>query len=436
MGLGNPHRYFNINSDAFLVKGAKRGAIYNLASGEVYSIDPVAVAVVESCEKGRSIEETAGELSEASLDQVVEYLRKLEQEEIGEFAEEPGGSKKIDLGQVYDNLDFMWFELREDCNLRCLHCYCMSGPRLTPADRLSHDKWLSLLDEGVEVGCKSIQFIGGEPFLYGDKLFELADRAAELGYTHIEIFSNLTFLKEDWLNRIVDLNMKVACSLYSKRPEIHDLITTVPGSFARTMESVHRLRERGIQPRFAVTVMKQNQDYVEETLDYIEELGGPRSGFDLVRPSGRGNDKEIFPDKLSKKRAFRTRAEFITTDRDTFIRRYNGNGCWQGKLAISSTGKVNPCIMQRTDDSGNVREQSLREIITGPLTKYWGLSCNSIEVCKDCEYRYACRDCRPVTVGTTGRLTAKSLHCSYDPYQGEWVDAEKAEEAFLQAWTG
>jgi radical SAM protein with 4Fe4S-binding SPASM domain len=295
---------------------------------------------------------------------------------------------------------------------------------------------MGLLEEGSESGCRSVQFIGGEPLLYGDKLFQLADRAAELGYTHIEIFSNLTFLKEDWLNRIVELNIKVACSLYSKRPEIHDLITTVPDSFAKTMENVRRLKERGVQPRFAITVMKQNQDYVEETLDYVEELGGPRSGFDLVRPSGRGNDKEIFPDKLSRKRAFRTRAEFITTDRDTFVRRYNGNGCWQGKLAISSTGKVHPCIMQRSGDSGNVREQSIKEIIAGPLRKYWGLSCDSIEVCRDCEYRYACRDCRPITIGTTGQLTAKSLHCSYDPYRGEWVDAEKAEEAFLRAWTG
>jgi hypothetical protein len=42
MDLGSPHPYFNINSDVVLVKGAKRGALYSLASGEVYSIDPIA----------------------------------------------------------------------------------------------------------------------------------------------------------------------------------------------------------------------------------------------------------------------------------------------------------------------------------------------------------------------------------------------------------
>ena len=81
--------------------------------------------------------------------------------------------------------------------------------------------------------------------------------------------------------------------------------------------------------------------------------------------------------------------------------------------------------MQRDEPGGNVREQPLREIVRGGLRKYWELSLDDIEVCRDCEYRYACPDCRPITVGPTGRLTAKSAHCSYDPYRGEFVDVEE-----------
>ncbi len=431
MVCGHSERFFNLKTDTFLVKGAKRGALYNLTTGDVYSIDPVAVSVVKGCEAGKPIDTIAAKISEAGQDQIVTFLRKMCDEGMGDFGPEAVTSVKVDLEHKYDTLDFMWLELREDCNLRCMHCYCVCSPEPGPGERLNHDEWLRLLEEGWEIGCKAVQFIGGEPFLYGDKIFDLADRARKLGYTHIEVFSNLTFLKNEWLDRIVDLGMRVACSIYSKRSEIHDLITTVPGSFERTMKNVRKLKERDVQPRFALTVMKQNQDYVDETMEFLKEMGNPTPGFDLVRPSGRGNDKEIFPDKLSKKQAFRTRAEFMTTDRNTFIRRFNGNGCWQGKLAVSSTGDVNPCIMQRDGDSGNVRKQSLNEIVNGPLRKYWDLSYDKIEVCRDCEYRYACRDCRPITVGTTGELTAKSLHCSYDPYQGEWVDMDGMECAGL-----
>jgi len=63
-----------------------------------------------------------------------------------------------------------------------------------------------------------------------------------------------------------------------------------------------------------------------------------------------------------------------------------------------------------------------KEIIRGGIRQYWDLSYDKIEVCRDCEYRYACHDCRPLTYGPTGELTAKSLHCSYDPYRGKFVD--------------
>jgi radical SAM protein with 4Fe4S-binding SPASM domain len=414
--------HFNINADCFLIHGAKRGALYNLTTGDVYSIDPVAVRVVEGCEAGTSITEIAAAIEEADREQVHAFLEKMANEKMGTFSGEGGQKAKIDLERHCRTLDFLWLELREDCNLRCRHCYCMSSPTVSDVDRLTHDEWLRLLEEGREVGTETVQFIGGEPLLYGDGLFDLAEHAHELGYTTIELFSNLTFMRDEWLEKIVGLNIKVAVSIYAKRPEIHDMITTKRGSFERTMRTVRRLKERGVQPRFALTVMKHNQDYLEETMEFLKEMGNPTPGFDLVRPSGRGNDEEIMPDKLSKKEAYRTQAEFMRTDRETFIRRFNGNGCWQGKLAVSSTGNVHPCIMSRSGDSGNVRERSLKEIVDGPLRKYWDLSYDRIEICKDCEYRYACKDCRPVTIGSTGELTAKSIHCSYDPYSGEWVD--------------
>jgi radical SAM protein with 4Fe4S-binding SPASM domain len=300
----------------------------------------------------------------------------------------------------------------------------MSTSRGTAEQRLEPDEWVRVMEQAHELGCRSLQFIGGEPLLMGDRLLDLADRAREIGFAKQAVFTSLSFLEERWIDRMVELDMQVACSIYSKRPEIHDLVTTKKGSFERTIGNVHRLKERGIQPRFAVTVMKHNQDVVEETMQFLRDLGMEHPGFDLVRPSGRGNDAELVPDKLAGKRAYRTRAEFLQTDRETFMRRLGGNSCWQGKIAVSSIGDVHPCIMQRDDPAGNVRTEPLASIIAGGIRRYWDLSLDAIEVCRDCEYRYACHDCRPVAYGPTGSLTAKSLYCSYDPYQGEWIDRD------------
>ena len=51
------------------------------------------------------------------------------------------------------------------------------------------------------------------------------------------------------------------------------------------------------------------------------------------------------------------------------------------------------------------------------------LSKDHIEGCKDCEYRYACYDCRPDSNGAD--KYAKPWNCSYDPYKGEWLDLKE-----------
>lgn len=420
----NGENYFSLNSDCFLIKGAKRGALYNLANGDVFSVDPVSVRILEGCERRASVDEIAAGVSEVGREAIAGYLAKIASAGMGRFSSAPNAEPKLDVQKRHETLDFLWLELREDCNLRCRHCYCMSKPAAREVDRLTHEEWKRVIAEAAELGCHELQFIGGEPLLYGDGLFDLAEYAVSLGFNKMEIFSNLTLLTDDWADRIVALKMDVATSIYSKRPEIHDLCTTVPGSLERTLAGVRKLRERGIRTRAGCTVMKQNQDHLEETMAFFREVDMRRPGFDLVRPSGRGNDAEIFPDKISKRQQYKVRARFITTDRPTFIKRFNGNGCWQGKVVVSSTGAIHPCIMQRDDISTNVRTSSLRSILDGDLRKYWDISLDDIEVCRDCEYRYACQDCRPVAYGQSGRLTAKSLHCSYDPYAGEWKDAE------------
>jgi hypothetical protein len=51
--LEESRRFFNLGPQCALVKGALRGAIYDLGSGDVFSVDPVALRVLESCSLGR-----------------------------------------------------------------------------------------------------------------------------------------------------------------------------------------------------------------------------------------------------------------------------------------------------------------------------------------------------------------------------------------------
>lgn len=425
-----PQPYFALGESCVLVRGARRAALHDLESGDIYSIDPVGRRLIESCQAGQpvaaAIAGVAAEYPEAGLDKPLEYLRQLAAAGLGGFVAEPAPTAEIAPAPPVRRLDFLWLELREDCNLRCRHCYCTSDGRQRVAERLAHEEWITVMADAAAAGCRQVQFIGGEPLLYGPRLFDLAREARRLGYAHVEVFSNLTLLRDEWIDEIAALEMKVACSIFSRRPEIHDLVTTVPGSLARTLDAVRRLQARGIQPRFAVTVMKHNQDCVDETMEFLRELGDPRPDFDLVRPAGRGNDDELVPDRYRQARTYRTRPMFRQTAREEFLKRCTGNSCWLGKAVVASGGDVYPCIMQRDAPAGNVRRQHLAGILEGGIRRFWDLSYDKIETCRDCEYRYACKDCRPVTYGPTGDLQAKSLYCSYDPYLGRWPDEGEA----------
>jgi radical SAM protein with 4Fe4S-binding SPASM domain len=415
-------KHFILEKNCICVHGAKRAALYDLNSGDIFSIDPVSKQIIGLLEEGKTIDEVSHEVTACDKKQIVGYLKQLEENKLGKFSDTFEEPEEVPLStEPYRKLDFIWLELREDCNLRCLHCYSEStAQEFKPGERLTFDDWKRLIKEAYDMECRQLQFIGGEPFLFGEKLFDLAAYARELGYEILEIFSNLTILKDRWLDLIEKYNIKIATSLYSKRPEIHDRITTRKGSFKRMMKAVRKLKERNIPIRYGVTVMKHNQDYAEETMEFLKELGEENPGFDVARPCGRANDEDLVPNKYQKWR-LRDKAQFFQVDKEEFLKRYRGNSCWQGKISVSSTGDVMPCIMQRDDPAGNVKDMSLREIIDGKIQRYWSLSRDKINVCKDCEYRYACRDCRPVSYGPTGELEAKDPTCLYDPYKGEFV---------------
>lgn len=106
------------------------------------------------------------------------------------------------------------------------------------------------------------------------------------------------------------------------------------------------------------------------------------------------------PKGLSKELSrVKTKAKFRGINRKDFDKNCSGNTCWQGKLNITCDSRIGPCIMADTfiNDEYNIRTHSLTEIIDDYIIpKFWSISKDYIEECRECEYRYVCNDCRPI----------------------------------------
>ena len=111
------------------------------------------------------------------------------------------------------------------------------------------------------------------------------------------------------------------------------------------------------------------------------------------------------------------------------------NSCLNCKLSIDSNGDIKNCPSM-SKSFGKINDKNLHEITQAPnFKKYWNITKDSIEVCKDCEFRYICTDCRVYTERThideNNFDFSKPLKCSYDPYTGNlnsWTEDETKKE--------
>lgn len=104
-----------------------------------------------------------------------------------------------------------------------------------------------------------------------------------------------------------------------------------------------------------------------------------------------------------------------------FTESQHHNTCLNKKISIDINGNIKNCpSMQKS--FGNIKDTSLEEAINHlDFKKYWNINKDQIEVCKDCEFRHICTDCRAY-LEQPDNPYSKPLKCGYNPYTNEWSE--------------
>ncbi len=99
----------------------------------------------------------------------------------------------------------------------------------------------------------------------------------------------------------------------------------------------------------------------------------------------------------------------------------NHNSCLKGKITIDIDGTIKNCPSM-PQSFGNIKDTKLQETIKSKdFKKYWNTSKDQIAVCKDCEFRYICTDCRAYREDPND-VYSKPLKCGYSPYTNKWKE--------------
>lgn len=116
---------------------------------------------------------------------------------------------------------------------------------------------------------------------------------------------------------------------------------------------------------------------------------------------------------------------FINVNKHRVLESLNHNSCLHKKISINKDGYIRNCPSM-PQNFGNIKDTTLSDALNHPdFKKYWNVTKDMIEVCKDCEFRHICTDCRAYTEQThfEGDIDlSKPLKCGYNPYTNEWAE--------------
>ncbi len=72
------------------------------------------------------------------------------------------------------------------------------------------------------------------------------------------------------------------------------------------------------------------------------------------------------------------------------------------------------------ENYGNINDVDLKEVVDSKeFQKLWQIKKDNIKVCKDCEFRHMCMDCRAFRKDEND-LYSQSAKCNYNPYIAKW----------------
>lgn len=303
------------------------------------------------------------------------------------------------------------FELSSRCNERCIHCYIPNDKKNKGFD-MPLSKVKSLIDEFSAMGGIHVTLSGGEAFLHKD-LMEIV-KYCRVKDLKISILSNLISLKDEHIPILKDANISlIQVSLYSMNPDVHDMITTVKGSFEKTKSAIEKLVRADIPVQISCPLMKANKNDYPAVMDYAHSLN-IKAYTDYVLMARSDLSTDNLANRLSLEETSDVLRDIIRNDIDyrketlkllppseqikIDEERYKNQpvcGVGYDNCCITANGDVYPCAGWQDYVLGNVYRQSLAEIWENSerVKELRKITMASFPQCITCEAHDYCRPC-------------------------------------------
>jgi SPASM domain peptide maturase of grasp-with-spasm system len=170
------------------------------------------------------------------------------------------------------------------------------------------------------------------------------------------------------------------------------------------------------------------QDFLQKIVNKYDSIAiiafynAPLSNTKFLKEKGMGivqyyTDASV----MNEKSCGIVSANYFTLNIKHFTESQHHNTCLNRKISIDTEGNIKNCPSM-AQSFGNIRDTTLQEALDHPdFKKYWNIKKDDILVCKDCEFRHICTDCRAY-IENPEDMYSKPLKCGYNPYTAEWEE--------------
>jgi len=292
------------------------------------------------------------------------------------------------------HLDITW-----RCNERCVHCYLDHDAE----GEMSTEEIKDVVGQLADAGTFFLSISGGEPLLRRD-CFEILEYARSLRF-QTKLKTNAVMIGSKEAARLKKMGIeKVQISLYSHRPEVHDAITKLPGSFRRTIDAIKFLKENHVNVSVTNVLMQFNSTHAKAVKRLAGELGVEFTIDPTITPMING-DRAITKLNITQDELYSVMhdeefvgdvGEFCSPTTNVGDDILGGYSCSAGHTLayISPFGDVFPCVSFPMP-CGSVRKQKFRDIWhhSPALAELRSVHVRDLHTCSQCSHTAYCSRC-------------------------------------------
>jgi MoaA/NifB/PqqE/SkfB family radical SAM enzyme len=257
-------------------------------------------------------------------------------------------------------------EITYRCNHLCTFCYnSPNGQR-----EMTTPQIFEALRKIADFGVLYLTLTGGEALCHKD-FFKIAAEARRLGMA-LRIYTNGYLLADRrMVKKIKALKpLEIEISIHGARPESHDGLTRIKGSFEKTLAGIRNLVEEGLKINLKCPITRLNKDELFEIRDLADSFGLYVTFDAVITPKDDGNqdplalraDEEFFEKYWAE--------DYVKLHKGRLPPRANhcagagGANCGTGRsgFTVDPYGNILPCVAFRKNVANILEIDSLEQV--------------------------------------------------------------------------